>query len=214
MKCEFNGEVNIITSSKNGKSYNAGNFKLMTVSDFPNLPVKGNGKFHIIHVNGIESTNYSLIDSLSSQSLPENDGATFLAASNFNCLEYVGVKSRASDGVTNYMFDFTQGPYLALAAGPAIVFRNYFYEVSPGIFGQLETEINLLHQTPLHVTRGYPIIKKEDLPQLREYKDFSNPNNYLVGVHSNCQVTEKRGADGLAQFNGNQITHQVFSSCF
>ena len=56
---------------------------------------------------------------------PDNAGAVFLAASQFNCLEMVGPRVRPEDGITKYALDGTQGPMCAMACPGATAFRNY-----------------------------------------------------------------------------------------
>ncbi len=66
---------------------------------------------------------------------PENEGALFQVASQFNMLEMVGPKITPDDGVTRYQYDRTQGPACAIAAGAATVYRNYFVPID-GEIGQ------------------------------------------------------------------------------
>ena len=49
--------------------------------------------------------------------LPENRGALFQVASQFNMLEMVGPRVTPEEGVTRYEHDRTQGPACAMAAG-------------------------------------------------------------------------------------------------
>jgi hypothetical protein len=48
---------------------------------------------------------------------PENAGATFQVASQFNLLEMVSPDVMPEDGVTRYEYDRTRGPACAIAAG-------------------------------------------------------------------------------------------------
>ena len=56
---------------------------------------------------------------------PENAGAVFQAASQFNCLEMVNPYYTPSHGVAVYANDGTQGPACAMACPAALVYRNY-----------------------------------------------------------------------------------------
>jgi hypothetical protein len=56
--------------------------------------------------------------------------ATFMAASQFNCLEFPSQNVTPEDGVTDYIYDGTQGPACALAAPAATVARNYFVNIA------------------------------------------------------------------------------------
>ena len=60
---------------------------------------------------------------------PENAGALFQVASQFNLLEMVGPDVTPDAGVTRYAGDLTQGPACAIAAGAATIYRNYFAPV-------------------------------------------------------------------------------------
>jgi hypothetical protein len=61
----------------------------------------------------------------------QHPGATFLAASGLNCLEFTGRNGAPEDGVKIYQFDNTQGPACALACAPGTIVRNYFSGNSP-----------------------------------------------------------------------------------
>ena len=59
---------------------------------------------------------------------PDNEGAIFQVASQFNCLEMKSADARPNQGVTIYSGDHTQGPACAMACPAALVYRNYFVE--------------------------------------------------------------------------------------
>lgn len=59
----------------------------------------------------------------------ENPGATFQAASQFNCLEFGAPHVTPEYGVSSYAYDQTQGPACALACATGTIFRNYFAHV-------------------------------------------------------------------------------------
>ena len=61
----------------------------------------------------------------------QHPGATFLAASGLNCLEFTGRGGAPEHGVAIYEHDMTQGPACALACAPGTVVRNYFAANSP-----------------------------------------------------------------------------------
>lgn len=68
-------------------------------------------------------------DALEIHASPENRGALFQVASQFNCLEFPGPETTPESGVTGYAGDPTQGPACSLAAAAATVYRNYFAPV-------------------------------------------------------------------------------------
>eukprot|EP00462_Mataza_sp_D1_P001186 CAMPEP_0175088470 /NCGR_PEP_ID=MMETSP0086_2-20121207/266_1 /TAXON_ID=136419 /ORGANISM="Unknown Unknown, Strain D1" /LENGTH=325 /DNA_ID=CAMNT_0016360907 /DNA_START=161 /DNA_END=1139 /DNA_ORIENTATION=+ len=59
----------------------------------------------------------------------KNQLALFQAASQFNCLEFVGPSVVPENGIEGYVSDRTQGPACSIACGPATAFRNYFAPV-------------------------------------------------------------------------------------
>ena len=69
---------------------------------------------------------------------PENAGALFQVASQFNLLEMVSPGVTPEQGVTRYEQDHTQGPACAITCGAATIYRNYFAPVD-GRQGQTET---------------------------------------------------------------------------
>lgn len=76
----------------------------------------------------------------------EYPNSLFQAASQFNCLEFVGPTVTPERGITCYGYDLTQGPACAIACAAGTAFRNYFVPIaadftmdesgSPKEFGQ------------------------------------------------------------------------------
>jgi hypothetical protein len=64
---------------------------------------------------------------------PENAGAVFQVASQFNLLEMTGPTVTPEHGVTGYAHDHTQGPACAIAAGAGTIWRNYLVPVGDQI---------------------------------------------------------------------------------
>ncbi|KAL7556720.1 hypothetical protein ACA910_006273 [Epithemia clementina (nom. ined.)] len=56
---------------------------------------------------------------------PENARAVFQAASQFNCLEFPSPRTVPEAGITNYVYDRTQGPACAMTCGAGTAYRNY-----------------------------------------------------------------------------------------
>ena len=54
------------------------------------------------------------------------------AASQFNCLEFVGPSVVPEDGIMAYPSDKTQGPACSVACGPATTYRNYLVPLDDG----------------------------------------------------------------------------------
>jgi hypothetical protein len=113
----------------NGKSYRIGELELVSlqalrerVKSVGGLP----GRLKVGVVTG---------DVRKMHQSPENTGALFQVASQFNLLEMVSPTVTPEHGVTGYQHDPTQGPACAIAAGAATIYRNYFAPVG-GSYGQ------------------------------------------------------------------------------
>ena len=132
--------------------------------------------------------------------------ALFQVASQFNLLEMVGPDVTPEDGVTRYVYDRTQGPACALAAGPATIYRNYCAPVD-GHAGQTrDRQLDCLRDlgTALGnrsgmlwtMRNGYALCTAEGLAAIsRILKDRAAPERdslrdlLRVGLHWRVQVT-------------------------
>jgi hypothetical protein len=203
-----------ITSLVNHRTFNAGKFRLRDIPSFGSPVPVGGGTLNIIR--GARSR-AGLENVLAAQSHPDFDGATFLAASNFNCLEFTGQPHFAEMGVTPYVSDMTQGPYCALGAGAAVVYRNYFVLHEDGTRGQLNNnEVRLLKNTPLDefVSHGYPKIRAADSEKLKPYNWEEFVPKFLIGVHENCEVTTTETPPNFSDAPPGRIVHQVYAAAF
>lgn len=214
---EFSDHVEL-KSKINKKVYNAGNFQIKSSARGSyKLPKKDKqGSLNIIKGYGRQSKHFELVDILAIQSLPKWNGATYLVASNFNCLEFTSPYENASVGVNEYYEDVTQGPYAALACCPAVVYRNYFIKHQDEI-GQLNIEINLLDKTPINVKHGYAMINNdEDFKEKITEFNWDDPNIWQIGIHSNCEVVLNRGntESTFSIAPRNQIANHIYASAF
>jgi len=142
-----------LRSVVNGKSFGIGDFEMTTLQslrDRANAAAGPAGRLNVSIVRG---------DVRQMHRLPENAGALFQVASQFNALEMTGPNVRPEDGVTRYETDRTQGPACAIAAGAATIYRNYFAPVG-GAVGQTEHRqldgLSLIGQA-LSATLGKPV---------------------------------------------------------
>lgn len=170
---------------------------------------------------------------------PRNAAATFQAASQFNCLEFVGPDVVPEDGVTGYSSDRTQGPACSIACGPATVYRNYFVTgngLPDGQVGQtadamidnlddLNRALGNEDGRMITVKGGYTLATDAGLDAMRgaiESKDREYLKGLLkVGVHSDVEVTASRWGTqpvGRASFAeppgpGHKVTQIFASAC-
>ena len=123
---------------------------------------------------------------------PENAGALFQVASQFNLLEMVSPDVTPEHGVTRYQSDPTQGPACAIAAGAATIYRNYF---AP--FGGSEGQ-TARRQLDGLADLGDALSSATKLP----VGDlWTMQNGYALGT--------QRGLDAIAQHLGTLTTGQI-----
>lgn len=162
-------------------------------------------------------------DALLLHSQPENAGALFQVASQFNCLEFPGPRSVPEDGVTGYAMDSTQGPACSLAAAAATVYRNYLVPLG-GQEGQTrERQIDNLSGLAdaldtrgrfWRVENGYVFSTTEDLAALRAAMADHEREELLsavrIGLHRQVGVTFSDRFTPILE--GEPIVSQAFCS--
>ena len=142
---------------------------------------------------------------------PENRGALFQVASQFNMLELVGPDVTPEDGVTGYAHDRTQGPACAMAAGAATIYRNYFVPVK-GEIGQtadrqldglvelgdaLAQRLNTDRAALWKMRNGYALPTREGLAAIAKHLSAADKSGLddlrgrlRLGLHSDVEVTD------------------------
>jgi hypothetical protein len=150
-------------------------------------------------------THEAVGDVLELHARPENRGALFQVASQFNCLEFADPQALPEDGVTDYATDPTQGPACSLAAAGATVYRNYFAPVG-GIAGQTrDRQLDNLDELAAvlgdpgaywEVRNGYTWSDERRLARLREVLEGHDRNELLdavkIGLQTDVGVTFAR----------------------
>jgi len=161
---------------------------------------------------------------------PENEGAIFQVASQFNCLEMISERVTPDDGITRYMYDRTQGPICAMACSPGTIYRNYLINghgqgqgQSGGTQGKqidnldnVGTILGNYKEKYFSMTNGYALPTQNDsIKSLRrklEHGGSATINNAMkelkVGVHWDTEVVNTNSMH-------NQDPHlvtQVYSS--
>uniref|UniRef100_A0A0G4HQF2 Uncharacterized protein n=1 Tax=Chromera velia CCMP2878 TaxID=1169474 RepID=A0A0G4HQF2_9ALVE len=131
---------NILTSSKSKQTFFVGEFTTPSVGELAAmltaLPAAITEEDKEKETEGKEKKKSNLAflnitgDVRTFHRLPENAGAVFQVASQFNCLEMVGPGVTPQHGVTGYAMDHTQGPACALSCPAGTVYRNYFVPVN------------------------------------------------------------------------------------
>lgn len=152
---------------------------------------------------------------------PNARNALFQVASQFNLLEMTGPNVSPEDGVARYMYDHTQGPACALAAGAATIYRNYFAPVD-GCVGQtrdrqldclkdLGTALGNEGNQLWDMCNGYALCSAEGLATIQRTLDTMSHQErdplrdlLRVGLHWGVEVTQAPPSD--------QIVSQAFCS--
>lgn len=137
---------------------------------------------------------------------PENAGAIFQVASQFNMLEMASPSFTPEMGVGIYQDDLTQGPACAIAAGAGTIWRNYFMPL-PGQTGQSETvQFDALHALGRELgnkngqlwkmRNGYVLTSREALEHIHSTIKAASEEEYerlkgflRIGWQSYTQVT-------------------------
>ena len=145
---------------------------------------------------------------------PENAGALFQVASQFNLLEMTSPTVTPEHGVTRYQDDHTQGPACAIAAGAATIFRNYFATVD-GIGGQtkerqfdglaglgksLGEAMGQQVEALWEMRNGYALCTRAGLDSVAKHLQELRPEQVdvlrgelRIGVHRDVDVTDGTG---------------------
>src|SRR6266699_239015 len=119
-RSRLSAEGNRLRSLVNGKSYGIGELELVPLQTLRERAKSAGGVAGRLKVSILRGDVRQMHQS------PENAGALFQVASQFNLLEMVSPEVTPEHGVTRYQHDRTQGPACAIAAGAATIYRNYF----------------------------------------------------------------------------------------
>ena len=207
-RLEVDGEN--LCSRVNGARYGVGELELVSLQDLRERAASvGNrpGRLRSSIVRG---------DVGRMHQTPDNAGALFQVASQFNLLEMVSPTVTPEQGVTRYQGDPTQGPACAIAAGAATIYRNYFVPVEGG-YGQTATRqlngladigvalsggLNLPIDELWTMQNGYALATKAGLDAIGEYLGALTPDqmDFLrgklrVGIHRDVEVTTAAGPE-------------------
>lgn len=119
-------EGDSIVNVRDGSRHGFGEFQMVSLQTLRSQSVDLPTQRHQIRIR--------LGDARALHAEPALAGATFQVASQFNMLEMVGPDVTPEHGVSRYVYDRTQGPACAVAAGAGTIWRNYCVPV-PGSTG-------------------------------------------------------------------------------
>lgn len=189
----------------NGKRYAIGSLQLVSLSDLrerANSISTPSGHLKVQTVTG---------DVRQMHRDPENAGALFQVASQFNLLEMTAPQVTPEDGVTRYQSDPTQGPACAIAAGAATIYRNFFAPVE-GKSGQtarrqldgladigaaLCSALSCPSSELWEMKNGYALCTRDGLRRISTHLLRLDPDELdllrgrlRIGLHSDVEVTD------------------------
>lgn len=131
---------------------------------------------------------------------PNNAGAVFQVASQFNLLEMADPKVTPQHGVTIYERDLTQGPACAIVCGVGTAYRNYFTNnSSTNQINTIDKLLEVLDATDItKIENGYLIANGQALERIStNIASLSKAQKYeyalkqlRVGIHTGAEVID------------------------
>mmetsp|Transcript_286 Transcript_286/g.968 ORF Transcript_286/g.968 Transcript_286/m.968 type:complete len:406 (-) Transcript_286:87-1304(-) len=122
-KLQYEG-VSLKSADKPDRTYTAGSFLTPSVAEYRTKIDLAEARERL-GGKGMCSLE-EIVDDVSAVHIrTENKGATFQAASQFNCLEHTSEEGLPEHGITCYSYDRTQGPACAICCAPGTAVRNY-----------------------------------------------------------------------------------------
>lgn len=117
--CSLAEDGRVLLSKTNGEHYRIGDFAMTSLDEL-------RGQTQAIGAHGKLTLREEVGNIQAFYQQPENRGALFQVASQFNLLEMISPSVTPEHGVGIYEQDGTQGPACAIAAGAGTIYRNYF----------------------------------------------------------------------------------------
>lgn len=195
-----------LVSTVNGKRYGIGELTLPTLAELRSRvnPARGQNSSARIVVADVQKLHSKL----------EFEGALFQVASQFNLLEMVSERVTPEHGVTDYIYDGTQGPACAMAAAAGTIYRNYLVPVGDrvgqtqdcqldalaGVGAALSNLIGLPVSDLWNMQNGYALCTTKGLTAIAHLLETA-PEDVIdgvrgalaIGLHRDVEVTDGSG---------------------
>jgi len=190
-----------LVSKVNGKTYQCGTLEIPTLEYLRDLVNS------LDIYEGQKNTVKQVVGNVQDFHLdPDNQGALFQAASQFNLLEMVGPHVTPEQGVAGYEHDRTQGPACAIACGAGTIFRNYFIEFSTRTGQSVHEQVDCMEDMEQvfrdaglktwNMQNGYLLTNRESLKGLNKWITSRNKlesealkGKLKVGIQWDTEVT-------------------------
>ena len=195
-----------LVSTVNGKRYGIGELTLPTLAEL---------RARVNPARGQRSSARILVGDVGPlHSEREFEGALFQVASQFNLLEMPSERVTPDEGVTDYVYDSTQGPACAMAAAAGTIYRNYFVPVGDGIGQTRDRQLDALAGVgaalsdliglPVpqlwNMQNGYALCTREGLTAIAHLLDTASEDvidelrgKLAIGLHRSVEVTDGSG---------------------
>lgn len=190
----------IMVSKVNGKSFHYGDLKVPSLEELRNRVTRTESAKDKIKVSELVG------DVQAFHKNPQNTGAIFQAASQFNLLEMVNPYITPESGIDIYEQDYTQGPACAIACGAGTIYRNYFAPVNGEVGQSAYNQIDCLKDIGIalknaeldlwSMKNGYALATEEGLKHISQYLRQLDESEYerlkgklRVGIQWDTEVT-------------------------
>ena len=213
-------ENGVLASRANDKTFQVGRLVTPTLADLKAeaAVIMQSSTFHAKPI----SVQEVIADVQSLHLDPQNAGAFFQVASQFNLLEMVSPTVTPDSGVTGYQFDRTQGPACAMACGAGLIYRNYFVPVNGEPGQTADQQLNMLNQFEQLLLDHVNQRTKEQFDDLWQMKNgYALPSskqlnaiNQTLALLNETEITElinavKIGVQYDTEVTLNNIGHSV-----
>lgn len=204
VRANFALEGNRLTALVKGRSFQWGALHIPSLSDLRKYKLKPKGPRRL-------SLKEVVGDVQLFHLMPDNAGALFQAASQFNLLEMINPQVSPEAGITGYEWDKTQGPACALACLPGTLYRNYFIDLGDQIGQTSDRQIDCLagvgdylgnqKEELWRMQNGYALATAEGLVRINSTIRTLSPTEYdflkgllQIGLQLDTEVTlDERG---------------------
>ena len=191
-------ENGVLTSRANGKTFKVGHLVTPTLTDLKaEAAVIMQSETFIAKSATVQEV---IADVQSLHLEPQNAGAFFQVASQFNLLEMVSPTVTPDSGITGYQLDRTQGPACAMACGAGLIYRNYFVPVDDEPGQTAERQLNMLEQFEQQLLTHVNQDTTEQFESLWQMK-----NGYALPSSKQLNAINQT----LAQLNETEITELI-----
>jgi hypothetical protein len=117
----------ILLSRTSDRSFALGNFWTPSMSELRKMATESEDVSKLKQTESVLTLDFVYGDVSELHADEQFRHATFQAASQFNCLEFVHPDIKPEHGISIYQYDKTQGPACSIACGAATAYRNYFH---------------------------------------------------------------------------------------